>query len=85
MDSLKQLRKNVEEFRKNITENSGEGTTTNSGECKLRVDHIGEGCENTYKNFDEFFDEYGDSDLRKDVLRKIYDENEFADFSELIC
>ena len=79
MDLLKQLRKNVEEFRRNITEDK----VTNSGEP--RIDHIGEGCENTYKNFDKFFDEYGDSDLSKDELRRIYDENIFADFSELIC
>jgi hypothetical protein len=71
---LKQLRKNVEEFRRNIT-------ATNSSEP--RIDHIGEGRENIYKNFDDFFDEYGDSDLSKDELRRIYDENVFADFSEL--
>ena len=80
MDLLKQFRKNVEDFRRNITE----GTVTES-ESKPRTDHIGHGCEQTYRNFDEFLDEYEDCNLSRDELRKIYDENVFADFSELIA
>lgn len=74
MDSLKQLRKNVEEFRRNITRDTKE----------QRIDHIGFGMEQTYKNFEDFVDQYNDMGLSRDELKKIYDENVVADFSELI-